>query len=325
MSSVEAPATAAAGPSDGPAEKSEPRALAAGLWGILLLSVIFAWWAWQDGAYFDWTKLIGLIGLSVGIIALARFAPWPLDLRRSPAVVVALVAFVLLGCWTAISIVWSPAPDTSISDAQRVFTYALCFASGLWFCGLLGRRSELSLLPIVVAGAFAGAATLIVLLSSDDPRDLLESYDGTLEYPIGYRNANAAFFAVVLFPAIGLAAKPPNRLEDPGAGRGHGDAVPLGLPLRPEPGLASGPDRRRRDLPARLPDPPATPDLGPDRDPPGDRGRAGGGRSARSRRRAAAGGRRRAAGRGPSDGAGDAGDRGDRDGCRSPRAWSGDG
>ena len=206
MSSVEAPATAAAGPSDGPDEEAAKPVLAAGAWGIALLSVIFAWWAWQEGAYFDSIRLIGLIGLSIGVIVLARFAPWPLDLRRSPAVVVALVALVLLGCWTAISVAWSPAPDTSLADAQRVFTYALCFACGLWFCSLLGARSELSLLPIVVAGAFAGGATLIALLTGDDPRTLLESYDGTLEYPIGYRNANAAFFAIVLFPAIGLAA-----------------------------------------------------------------------------------------------------------------------
>jgi O-antigen ligase len=63
---------------------------------------------------------------------------------------------------------------------------------------------QLSLVPIAAAGAFAGVATVIAL-AGDVPRDVLE-VDGTLDFPLGYRNATAAFFAIALFPALGLAA-----------------------------------------------------------------------------------------------------------------------
>ncbi len=43
-----------------------------------------------------------------------------------------------------------------------------------------------------------------MLLAGDDLRQLLDR--ATLQYPIGYRNANAAFFLVASLPAVGLAA-----------------------------------------------------------------------------------------------------------------------
>ncbi len=203
--SGEAPAAVAAEPSDDGHDGPPAGPLAAGLWGIALLSVLFAWWTWQEGAYFGSTLLAGLIALCAAVLILARVAPWRLDLGRSPAAAVALGALVLLACWSVISAFWSPTPDTAVADGQRIFTYALCFGCGLWFCSMLGRRIELALLPLTAAAAFGGGAAVVALLTGDDPRSLLEE-DGTLFYPLGYRNANAAFFAVALFPAIGLAA-----------------------------------------------------------------------------------------------------------------------
>ena len=72
-------------------------------------------------------------------------------------------------------------------------------------CNLLGPRMKLSLLPLAFAGAFAGVATIIALHGADRALDVLET-DGTLDYPLGYRNANAAFFAIAMFPALGLAS-----------------------------------------------------------------------------------------------------------------------
>ncbi len=48
-------------------------------------------------------------------------------------------------------------------------------------------------------------------MTSDSARSVLE-IDGTLDFPLGYRNATAAFFAITLFPALGLAG---NRDLDP--------------------------------------------------------------------------------------------------------------
>ena len=119
--------------------------------------------------------------------------------------IVALVALVLLALWSLASALWSPAPDTAVGDAQRIAVYALAFGLGIVVCNLLGPRMKLSLLPLAFAGAFAGVATIIALHGADRALDVLET-DGTLDYPLGYRNANAAFFAIAMFPALGLAS-----------------------------------------------------------------------------------------------------------------------
>ena len=67
-------------------------------------------------------------------------------------------------------------------------------------------RMKLSLVPLAVAGAFAGLITRRPRWRPATPRGTCSSVDGTLDFPLGYRNAEAAFFAIALFPAIGLAA-----------------------------------------------------------------------------------------------------------------------
>lgn len=170
------------------------------------LSIVFSWWTWQEGAYFGTVMLPGLIVLCCVTAMITGVAPWHADFRHSRAVTVTLVALVGLGLWTLVSAFWSPAPDVAVFDAQRLFGYALVFLLGLWLCNLLGSRMKLSLAPVVVAAAIGGVAVIVGLLSSENPRSLLE-IDGTLDYPLGYRNANAAFFAIALFPALGLAAE----------------------------------------------------------------------------------------------------------------------
>ena len=170
------------------------------------LSIVFSWWTWQEGAYFGTVMLPGLIALCCVTAMITGAAPWHVDFRQARAAAVTLAALVGLGLWTLLSAFWSPAPDVAVFDAQRVFGYALVFVLGLLLCNLLGSRRQLSLAPVVVAAALGGVATIVALVSSQDPRSLLE-YDGTLDYPLGYRNANAAFFAIALFPALGLAAE----------------------------------------------------------------------------------------------------------------------
>ena len=179
----------------------------AGLVLCTLLSVVWGWWAWQEGAYFGVVMLPGAITLCIGAALVAAFAPLPIDLRRSRAVALALASLVGLGLWALASALWSPVPDIAVADGQRILVYALAFGLGIWMCNLLGRRMQLSLVPLTAAAAFAAVATVLALITTDLPRDLLE-VDGTLDYPLGYRNANAAFFAIALFPAVGLAAGP---------------------------------------------------------------------------------------------------------------------
>jgi tetratricopeptide (TPR) repeat protein len=178
----------------------------AGLFALALLSIIWAWWATKEGAYFGVVLLPGTIVLCIGVALLAGFAPWRAKLAHSRATGVALAALAGLAGWSLLSAFWSSAPDIAITDAQRIFVYALAFGLGIWLATLLGQRTELSLVPIAAAAAFAGAATIFTLATGDNPRSIFE-LDGTLDYPLGYRNANAAFFAIALFPAVALAAR----------------------------------------------------------------------------------------------------------------------
>jgi O-antigen ligase len=173
--------------------------------GLALLSFVWSWWAWQKGAYFGVVLLPGAILLCVATFFLVRFGPWRIDVRLSRPVIVAIAGLVGLGGWALLSALWSPAPDVAVFDGQRILVYALVFTLGISICNLLGPRMKLALVPLAAAGAFAGVVTVITLMTSDSPGAVLERA-GTLEFPLGYRNAEAAFFAIALFPALGLAA-----------------------------------------------------------------------------------------------------------------------
>ena len=148
--------------------------------------------------------LPGTILLCATTALLAWTAPWRGSLRASRPATIALASLAGLGGWAALSALWSPAPDIAIGDGQRILAYALAFGLGIWLCHLLAGRLHLALVPLAVAGAFAGVVTVVGMLTGDDVGRYLDG--GTLEYPLGYRNANAAFFAIALWPALGLAS-----------------------------------------------------------------------------------------------------------------------
>jgi hypothetical protein len=178
-----------------------------GVAALLAPTGLFAWWALAEGAYFDGAFYPGAALLALLAAVLLWAAPWPASLRRSRPVAVTLAALVALAAWTALSAFWSPVPDVAIRDAQRVLAYALAFGCGLWACVLLGRLRELALASLAFAAGIAGVVTALRLLAADGPLGLLE-LDGTLEFPLGYRNATAAFFLLALWPALALATSP---------------------------------------------------------------------------------------------------------------------
>ena len=173
----------------------------------VILTVIWGWWAWKQGAYFGTILLPGTILLCGTIILLALTAPMSMRFGLNPPARLALGAIIALACWTLVSALWSPAPDVAVTYAQRVMTYALAFGIGLWLCCLAGRRTELALVPLAVAGGGVAIATTLTILVGTDVHRYLE-VDGTLQFPLGYRNANAAFFFIATWPALGLAATP---------------------------------------------------------------------------------------------------------------------
>ena len=174
---------------------------------LVALTAVWAWWAWKDGAYFGVVFYPGLIALGAITLLLLFAAPPRASLRPSPTAAVAVGALVVLGGWTLLSAAWTPVPAEAISDGARVFVYPLAFVLGLWLANLLGRHVLLSLLPLAAAAGGVALATAIALPTSDEVHRWVEM-SGTLFFPIGYRNANAAFFLIALWPALTLAAAP---------------------------------------------------------------------------------------------------------------------
>lgn len=200
--SLEVPGRAAGG-GDGAGEPNrlEPAALLP----LAVLTAVACWWATKEGGFFGSALLPGTVALCATLAIMAWIAPWRGSLRASPAVAVATLAPIALGGWAALSAIWSPAPEVAIADAQRILAYAVAFALGLWLCDLLGSRVHLALLPLAVGGAFAGTIAVVAMHGTHDPGHYLDQ--GTLEFPLGYRNANAAFFLIAFWPALGLAAR----------------------------------------------------------------------------------------------------------------------
>lgn len=169
---------------------------------LVVVGVILTWWGWKSGGYFEVTYLPGTMVLLLTLGLLLIGAPWPGKLR-GPALV-SLLGLIGLAAWTLISAHWSPTPDIAIGDAQRTVAYVVVLVLGIWASLLLGRRMLLTLMPIAVAGALVGIATLIALWTGSDSTNFFDT-DATLRFPIGYRNAEAAFFLMAIFPAVVLA------------------------------------------------------------------------------------------------------------------------
>jgi tetratricopeptide (TPR) repeat protein len=177
----------------------------AAIFTLVLLAGSFAWWALKFGAYFGTVMYPGMAILGIGAAVLTRWAPWPASLALSRPVRVAAGALVSLSAWSLLSALWSPTPDIAVEDAQRIAGYAIAFGLGTWSCVLLGRRMELAMLPVAAAGGLVALVTLVVLALASGPDPFLDE-DGTLQWPLGYRNANAAFFLIAFWPAICLAS-----------------------------------------------------------------------------------------------------------------------
>jgi hypothetical protein len=169
---------------------------------VALLTGLFAWWALKAGAYFGSVFYPGALGLYALLFLLLLFTP--LRGRLDPAALAALIALVCLAAWTLLTLAWTPTPRGAIGDGQRVFLYASIFATGIWSRRLVGRDSLTLLLPVALAGLVAAAVTVATLAFGSDVITYLHD-DGTLRFPIGYRNANAAFFLLCLWPLLSIA------------------------------------------------------------------------------------------------------------------------
>jgi len=166
---------------------------------------LWTWWALASGAFFGTVLLPGAIVLYLVLIITVGLARLPISPRGPHAV--ALAALLALALWTALSLLWTPARELAFDYAQRSFVYAAAFAAGLAFTIALRQRLVLSLAPWLIAGAIVVAVAVIKVWTAAEIESVVD-IDGTLDYPFGYRNANAGFFAMLAFgfmPVIGRA------------------------------------------------------------------------------------------------------------------------
>lgn len=169
---------------------------------LAAVTALFVWWGWKQGAYFGSVFYPGAGFLFLLSALLAFAAPFRGRLRGPSAV--AAGALLALALWTLLSAFWSPSSSMAARYASHDFLYLALFVVGIWTVHLLGRRMGAGLAPVALAGALVGIATVYVLATGDDFTWYLHE-DATLRFPLGYRNANAAFFLICLWPLLPLA------------------------------------------------------------------------------------------------------------------------
>ena len=174
---------------------------------VLLLGAVTAligWWAWKQGAYFGTVFYPGALAVFALLGLMLAFAPFRARIK-GPART-ALLSLLALTAWMLLSTLWSSTPAAAVAYAAHGALYAALFGLGIWIAHLLGSRSILALSPLVIAGAVVAIATVIVLATGTNVTWYLHS-DATLRFPIGYRNANAAFFMICVWAALALGTE----------------------------------------------------------------------------------------------------------------------
>jgi len=181
---------------------SDPRTRTAAL-VLALVAALFTWWGWKQGAYFGSIFYPGALAVFLLLALLLAMAPF--GVRFTGPARVALVALVALSVWALLSAFWSPIPASAVEYAWHGFLYLAVFLLGTWTTYLLRGRMAAALLPLAFAGAAIGVGATAVLANGTDITWYLHS-DATLRFPIGYRNADAAFFMICLWPLLALVA-----------------------------------------------------------------------------------------------------------------------
>ena len=191
-------------PAPAPLAQAAPVERTAGLFLLAALTILWTWWALAEGAFFGTVLFAGGIALYLVLATLLGFAP--LKISAGGTQEIAFLALISLALWTVVSLAWTPSRDLAIDYAERTLLYAAAFAAGLWLTNLLNRRMALAVVPLAVAGAAVCAVTIFTGWTMDSPATLLDEED-TLDFPFGYRNAQACFAVMILFLGATIAAR----------------------------------------------------------------------------------------------------------------------
>jgi len=174
-------------------------------WALIVSMLgIWTWWALSQGAYFGTVLLPGAVLLYLLVIVTFSLSRLPIS-GRGPHIV-AIVALVGFAAWTLASLLWTPARDLALDYAQRDFAFAAAFGAGLTLAVALRRHVIFSVVPFLGAGAIVVVVMLVKIKTAGDLQPLIDR-SGTLEFPFGYRNANAGFLAMVALGSIPMIVR----------------------------------------------------------------------------------------------------------------------
>ena len=163
---------------------------------------LFVAWAANQSGYpvTHWAPgtliVLALLGIALFSVPLRLVeVSWPLR-----------VAFGCLALYTALSflsILWAAVPSDAWEGANRTLLYLLVFALfSLW--SQRGVSAALLIGAWTIAMIALAAFVVLHVDGSSHPATLFS--EGRLKYPAGYENANAATWAMVVWPALLLAA-----------------------------------------------------------------------------------------------------------------------
>lgn len=165
---------------------------------IVALAVVLAWHERGSTAAGDWLSAAVLAGLALAAVLLSgasRLPPRP--------VVAGVLGLVALAGWTVASALWAPLPSLARDEGLLALLYAAVLA--LPALALRAAADRVAALAVVALGAATLApATALRILASGEP--LTFFWDGRLNAPISYANANGALFALAVWPGVCLVA-----------------------------------------------------------------------------------------------------------------------
>ena len=167
---------------------------------VAVVAASVALQSWQQGSILakHWLPHAVVAGLLLVAVLVSGSAVRP---RRSVAI--AIMSLAALAAWTAISIAWSPVPAPARDEALLIALYVVALAiPAVVIRTESGRAASLGLL-VAMAGGLAVATAVRLLLASDPVEHYFE---GRLNVPIGYPNAQAAAFLLLFWPAVATAA-----------------------------------------------------------------------------------------------------------------------
>jgi hypothetical protein len=170
--------------------------------GVMAVGVFVFWATAQGGiAATDWYP--GTLIL-LGLLVVTGYAYRARIFRLPRLVTIALLLLALFTVWNFLSIAWADDQGAAWDGANRCLSYLIVFA----LFALPPWRPRAAALILGIYTLAITAVGLVVLLKAAGAAEPLHYFvAGRFAEPSGYQNANAALFAMSMFPAIFLAAR----------------------------------------------------------------------------------------------------------------------